>query len=415
MKTKQPIRFAAVIAVAGCTVLAARSVEARVEGIPGPTFHLVAKTGHISSPDGNNILVWGFSSFGGTVQYPGPTMIVQQGDVVDITLDNELSEPVSILLPGQTVNASGGNPGLLTAEAPPGGSVQYSFTADSAGTYLYQSGSHMDLQIEMGLIGALIVRPAAAGRAYDDPASSFDREFLFLLSEMDVSLHQQVEFGMPYDTSTARAVQWFINGRSAPDTMAPAFAPWLPTQPYNCMPMMHPGDKVLLRLIGGGRDLHPFHTHGNNTVTIARDGQMLQTAPGAGADLGVSDFTITVAPGQTTDALFEWTGAKLGWDIYGHAPGDPMEMHESAADHGKPLPVVLPDPKALTLGAFWSGSPFLGASAALPPGSGTNNLDGGYFFMWHSHAEREMTNDDAFPGGLMTMLMIEPHMMDLME
>ena len=27
--------------------------------------------------------------------------------------------------------------------------------------------------------------------------------------------------------------------------------------------------------------------------------------------------------------------------------------------------------------------------------------------MWHSHTEREMTNDDIFPGGMMTMMMVE--------
>jgi hypothetical protein len=28
--------------------------------------------------------------------------------------------------------------------------------------------------------------------------------------------------------------------------------------------------------------------------------------------------------------------------------------------------------------------------------------------MWHSHKEKEMVNNDIFPGGMMTMLMIVP-------
>jgi hypothetical protein len=28
--------------------------------------------------------------------------------------------------------------------------------------------------------------------------------------------------------------------------------------------------------------------------------------------------------------------------------------------------------------------------------------------MWHSHVERELTNGNIFPGGLMTMLIVEP-------
>jgi hypothetical protein len=28
--------------------------------------------------------------------------------------------------------------------------------------------------------------------------------------------------------------------------------------------------------------------------------------------------------------------------------------------------------------------------------------------MWHSHSEKELTNNNLFPGGLLTMLIIEP-------
>jgi hypothetical protein len=27
--------------------------------------------------------------------------------------------------------------------------------------------------------------------------------------------------------------------------------------------------------------------------------------------------------------------------------------------------------------------------------------------MWHSHTEKEMVNNDVFPGGMMTMLIVE--------
>ena len=37
------------------------------------------------------------------------------------------------------------------------------------------------------------------------------------------------------------------------------------------------------------------------------------------------------------------------------------------------------------------------------------NLNAGFAFMWHSHTERELTNFDIFPGGMMTMLIIEPY------
>lgn len=392
-------------------------VDASIQGITGPTFNLTASSGHIATPDGGSVMIWGYGVAGGTMQYPGPTLIVNQGETVTITLTNQLPMPVSMVFPGQTgVTATGGTAGVLTRESTgPADVVTYSFVASNPGTYTYNSGTRPDLQVEMGLMGALIVRPVGApNQAYSDPSTAFDHENLFLLSEIDPAIHFQAEVAMTsgafntIDTTTAKPVLWFINGRNAPDTMAAPSIAWLPHQPYNSMPRIHPGETMLLRVIGGGRELHPFHTHGNHTRQIARDGRLLASALGAGPDLAQEDYTIKVLPGATYDALFTWTGADMGFDIYGHAPGDPLQPNEFAADHGKPLPVTLPETQDLTFGGFYSGSPFLGASGLLPPGEGGLNANGGLFFMWHSHTERELVNFDIFPGGMMTMLIIEP-------
>ncbi|HEX6205219.1 MAG TPA: hypothetical protein VFZ29_05370 [Solirubrobacterales bacterium] len=68
---------------------------------------------------------------------------------------------------------------------------------------------------------------------------------------------------------------------------------------------------------------------------------------------------------------------------------------------------MLPEQQALTFGGFWSGSQYLGSLEPLPPMQGGLNPAGGYSFMWHSHTERELTNDDVFPGGMMTMLLVQ--------
>lgn len=416
------------------TLLLSLPAQAVVDGITGPVFNLKASAGYISTADGNNIYAWGYSELGSpqTMQFPGPTLIVNQGDTVTINLTNSLPVKVSMIFPGQSNvvasngGAGGSTPGLITREANPlTGKVVYKFVATEPGTYMYQSGTQQELQVEMGLVGALIVRPKVADplhQAYNHPNSAFTHENLFLLSEMDPVIHAKVESQVlagvspVVDMSSWTATIWFINGRTAPDTLLDTNVPWLPNQPYNCVPRMHPGEKLLLRVVHTGRDLHPFHTHGNNTIMIARDGRMLESAPGMGPDLATSNYTIQTIPGQTYDATFEWTGKGLGFDIYGHAPGDPLQPFESAADHGLPFPQVTPG-VALTLpnvldrtdGDMYGGSPFLGVDEAARPGQVHQNLFGGYFHMWHSHAEREITNDNVYPGGMMTMVVIEPH------
>lgn len=431
-------------------MLMATQSWAAINGITGPTFDLTAGTTHIDTPTGTRVLVWGYGDDKGSIgpQYPGPTLIVNEGQTVTINLTNNLVHPTSMVFPGQTnVTTTGGSDGVITAEADAGGgTVSYTFVAGEPGTYLYNSGTEMDLQVEMGLVGALIVRPASgADRAYNHVGTSFDREYMFLLTEMDPKVHQMVEFGLfdLVDTVDFVPVLWFINGRNGPDTLAPDDIGWMPSQPYGSMVQMHAGDKVLLRLLGAGRDAHPFHTHGNNARQIARDGRMMEMKPGDGPNAGVSDYTLLVSPGATYDSIFEWTGEGMGWDILGtpadgapahdcNAGADGLDptTHEYCADHyeclnggggvvscnamsvksyTKGLPVSLPELQDMTFGGFYSGSPFLGSSATLPPGEGGLNLNGGLFFMWHSHNEKELVNDDAPPGGMMTMMIVEPY------
>jgi hypothetical protein len=156
----------------------------------------------------------------------------------------------------------------------------------------------------------------------------------------------------------------------------------------------------------------------------------------SGPDLQRGRFTTLSVPGQTVDAIFEWTGEKLGWDVYGTptdgapahtcnevdladclADGNPDDCgsagfdpvtHEYCPDHGQPFPVVLPENQNLAFGGWWSGSPFLGQGEPLPPGEGGLNPFNGLFFMWHSHTEKELTNFDIFPGGMLSMMVVEP-------
>jgi hypothetical protein len=430
------------------------------------TFNLTARDDFISTSDGGSHYAWGYAH--GTeyaMQYPGPTLIVNQGDTVKIVLNNSLPVPVSIIFPGQQgVTATGGMAGLLTREAPASAAGQntvvggptYTFVAAQAGTYMYHSGTNADLQVEMGLVGALIVRPSGfaqgnvsghpARKAYEQPGTHFDRETLFLLSEMDPAVHWQV-YGQVYsglpvsvDTTQIKPSMWFINGRNAPDTQLDDYVYWLPTQPYNSLARMHPGERLLMRVINAGRDLHPFHHHGNHATAIARDGRVLSSNPALttqAPDLTTPDFTVRSVPGQTVDLIYEWTGQGIGWDIYGSdsatqahtcngrplpsvagaisaqsAGFDPV-TREDCTQHGKAIPVVIPSQLDIASGEHYGGSPFLGQTGTLPQGHPGLNTTGGYYHMLHSHNEKEVTTDDIFPGGMMTMLVVEPWSVDL--
>jgi FtsP/CotA-like multicopper oxidase with cupredoxin domain len=537
-----------------CTTLLAGSLTAgsalaAVPGITGgapstqtsqgtPVFNLAASPSTASMPDGAQVYTWaygcgtapppgsaapvaappvGFALSSvltaapscGLAQLPGPTMIVTEGDTVTVNLYNGLpavAGNTSIVFSGFAASATGGVQGLVTQEAAPGTTIKYTFVASRPGTYAYYSGSRSELQVEMGLYGALVVLPAnpvsLAGcatanpslrglsgntvggtdfrlttSAYDHASTCYDREFLFQFHEMDSNIHAAAQACVLAGTSCAQINvttdpyhpnYFLINGRSFPDDEDANFSPMYPNQPYNGNPQMHPGETMLLRVIGQGRLQHPFHIHANHGRVIARDGNMLLAATNPAALAGPLYYTVPTVSGQAQDLLFTYTAKGVNWDIYGHnlnrnpplpigptAAGNPANdptpcfpdlngyytinsspaappvasnYYEWCADHNKPIPITPPDPQIVANGLWYGGTPYLGLtqiplgggspqflSTPLPPGANIQNPTAGYAFMWHSHAERELTTNDVFPGGMLMMLVVQPQVVAIDE
>jgi FtsP/CotA-like multicopper oxidase with cupredoxin domain len=494
------------------------AAHAAAPGITGPNFNLTAQEAYITQPDGQMIYSWGYGCNGTptgyapatitgvckTMQIPGPTLIVTEGQTVNVTVTNNLPAAAgntSMLFPGFNVTTSctaqpsSGVQGLLTCEASNGGTVTYTFTATSPGTRAYYSGTQGDLQVEMGLFGAIIVLPSSvptgcttvpstvshyvapgnpaesdfrlAASAYDNPRTCYDREYLFQFSEMDPNIHTQAEAqvnakractaGQPgcslqVPTEPYHPAYFMINGRSMPDDMDPNYASQYPHQPYNGNPHMHPGEQVLLRIIGQGRWQHPFHEHGNHVRILGRDGNLILSKTDVNSLAGPLLFTTSTTPGLAMDGIFYWSGKGLNWDPYGHNPSstDPLatlscdgklngyhsvltdlNYYEWCQDHNKPVqtapfgdvagggPVTLPDPNIFTNGPWYGGSPYLGPNATVravgptgtTPPSGTianpPSSEAGFAFMWHSHNEREITTNNIFPGGMLMMMLVD--------
>jgi FtsP/CotA-like multicopper oxidase with cupredoxin domain len=369
----------------------------------GPNFQLTAGPGRISLPDGGDMYMWSYGNraAGDAFQLPGPVLCVTQGQVVTISVLNNLPEATSLSLPGQSgVTSAGGTPGLLGPQVAPGGTITYSFTASQPGTYLYESGTNPHKQVEMGLYGALVVRPSRGPDfAYDDAATRFDpdREYLMLMHDLDPELHLAVERGQAYDVTKKHDDYWTINGRSFPDTIADNGASWLPQQPYSALIRTRPFNATsnplpaLIRYVNAGFVGHPFHPHGNHMRLIAQDGRLLRGS--GGVDTSMEAFARTVAPGSTYDLFFRWINA------------------DQFSASSNPVPVPVPGNRNLTFkdnATNYSGSPYLGSKAALPQGVQSYNQCGEYYFPLHSHALNEFQNFDEGFGGLATLARVDP-------
>jgi hypothetical protein len=424
-------------AVASCVLCAATAQAAKIGMVctagvaPQATFNLIAKPGYIETPDGNSVFNWSFAdqNAGGHFQEPGPVLCVNQGDTVTVNVHNGLDvhpaqpnmapENVSIVFPGQeNVTATGGSAppsGAFTREAVPGGDVHYQFTASEPGTYIYESGTNPSQQVEMGLYGALVVRPSGhPDQAYSDPSTQFDtgREFLVMLGELDPDLHQAVETGGTYDFTQLHNRYFAVNGREFPDTLQDNDVPWLPNQPYGALVRMkpycnpaNPADPLnpptctagsipsrlpaLIRMINAGALNHPYHPHGNHLRQIAQDAR----AFGLGATS--EHFGETIGSGQTEDYLLTWADQDF-WD----SASKPFPNGSANIDY-----------RNLTFkdgNTYFSGSAYLGLKGTLPTGFVSQNICGEWYFPWHSHALNEFTNFDQGFGGMATLMRVDP-------
>ena len=291
---------------------------------------------------GTSLPIWGFSSSpdAGTATTPGPVLVVNEGDTVTITLHNQLSQNVSLSLPGQP--ASSFTAGLSAAAqrtgAAPGGTETYSFQASRAGTFLYEAGHTENgaRQVAMGLAGALVVLSTdgtADGHAYDDDA-------VVVLSDLDPRLNADPA---GFDMRTYRARWRLLNGKPFPSTAS------IPTDQ---------GHRVLLRYVDAGSVAHPMSLLGANQLVLAQDGHAHPQpvrAVVAEVDAGTTvDALVTMPSGPDSKVTLFETGSHL--DNVGQTELDPTKVAAGGImtflDTNAPLPtddLVGPVPSHVTV------------------------------------------------------------------
>ena len=316
------LRFGAAVLSYAALALAGHSAVAA-------EYWLRAGTTTVQMPNPNGpgtvgVVMWGYANCSpgplsatcGTVTVPGPALTVPPGDTsLTVHLLNSLTVPTSLVINGLvkpmapvwTDGSSGPRGSDLSkrvrsfdAEAAPNGTADYTWPNVSPGTYLYQSGTQPQVQVQMGLYGAVtknVTNAVAAtgataaipGQAYTGTGYAFDNEATLLYSEIDPDLHTAIANGSygtaPAPTSTiGYAPKYFlING-----------------QPYPIgatviEPVGSPGT-TLLRLLNAGLTTHVPMINGKHWDVIAEDGKPYTYRK--------TQYTALLSAAKTVDVLF---------------------------------------------------------------------------------------------------------------
>jgi FtsP/CotA-like multicopper oxidase with cupredoxin domain len=268
-------------------------------------FYLRAGTRQLTMPDNVVVTMWGFAldqdndftTVDGDVTSPGPMLTVPPRDsMLTIHVKNDLPEPVSLIIPGQITEMS---PVFFTdaqgrqrvqsfthEAAANGGEATYVWNNFKPGTYLYKSGTHPAVQVQMGLYGG-IKKDHAAGQAY--PGVSYDREGILMLSEIDPVLHDAVasnNYG-PGSTMTSTIdyePKYFLLNGQAQIVLT------------GVVPTIYVGEKVLVRILNAGLMTRVPLLLGSSMTLLSEDGNLAPFPT-------EKRHSLTLTAGKTTDVM----------------------------------------------------------------------------------------------------------------
>ena len=274
-------------------------------------------TKSVTLPDGRVVAVamWGYAldqngngivDGSEVVTVPGPRIVVPPSSTrLEIKLTNLLPEATSIVIPGQPflaapVSNADGRVRSMSPEAAAFDAEQPSLVHDHTyvfepirpGTFLYESGSHPAVQVQMGLYGAM-TKNQAAGSAYAGIA--YANEAVLVYSEIDPALHEAVASGRygteggPSSTINYRPSLFLVNGESY-------------TAGSATVPAGTAGQLTLLRFVNAGLRTHAPQLDNGKLNVVAEDGNTLPFAK--------DQATLMLAAGKTHDVL--WTPAVAG-------------------------------------------------------------------------------------------------------
>ena len=254
------------------------------------TEYLCAKSLSLTTPDGGAVPMWGYARgtaanptcTGVNATVPGPRINVPFGDTsLTINLSNQLpagSEGVSVVIPGQQANFAPVTTTDLqgrtrvTSFAPAaavGASQSYTWNNLQPGTYAYHSGTHPQVQVQMGLYG-MMTHDTAAKQAY---GINYLNEVTLLYAEVDPELHAAVVGGTygttgPTSTLDYKPRYFTVNGK-----FFNADAATVGTGLAANYLAGDPGKSTLVRMLNLGLKSHaPALLNGTATL-IAEDGR----------------------------------------------------------------------------------------------------------------------------------------------
>jgi len=247
-------------AITGSTGMITWSNRAEAATI-SKTFYI--NDGTINQIDGTDVYFRGYSSSSNSLNIPGESLIVMEGDTVEITLINNLNTDHNFVIDGMV------NSGTVRA----GRSKTFSFTAGSPGTYMYYDDENSNYNQLLGLHGAMAVMPRNSSNELYPGSRTFVKQQFWLFHDIDPAWHDRLRRGLT--PNTAYVPRYFtLNGLGGRPPGAPGNGDPAIDSMHDPRSAVHGsiGDRTLIRILNAGLADQSVHVHGNHMEWLSENG-----------------------------------------------------------------------------------------------------------------------------------------------
>lgn len=269
------------------------------------SLNLNILAGNVTMIDDSQVYLFSYST-SGQVEFPGATIVCQEGDDLTITLTNQLNTTAAFVIGGTAVSQS----------VAAGASVTFSFAAPPPGSYLYYDDQNNGVNRVMGLHGALIVMPAGVTNQSFPGGPTFVRQYKWILANVDPLWCQAVQSnGDDYVSDPGLNVASFqpryflINGQS-----------FARSENSDTELMGLVGEPALVRILNAGMATHSPHFHGNHVEIVSINHQNFA------ANRKRKDI-VSMFPLDTRDVIFPFDNPPDAWPPAVGEQGYPMHCH----------------------------------------------------------------------------------------
>jgi len=260
--------------------------------------------GFITQSDGVDVYFRGFSNNTTSLAIPGEHLIVQEGDMVNITIVNTLNTDQNFSIAGyQDINGVPVDSGRIQG----GTTVTVSFTAGNPGSYLYHDASNAPYNRLVGLHGGFAVMPNGISNELFSGSRKFVQQYFWIFHDVDPTWNNAIRNGNTPNTNYVPRY-FSINGLGGRPPGAPGNADPAIDAMHDPRSALHGhiGDRALLRILNAGKCQSSVHVHANHMEWLTENGKVRN-------DVWLKDILYLEANPGKVDAIYPFEIPPDSW------------------------------------------------------------------------------------------------------